>query len=1590
MSTDQSSSFESGRHTVENTALSIAHVQNATEGLSELDSNQGGDSDDDDVVEKHSSNDNETPTISEKRRIENAVLKEYAEKLCARKTKTQIKEVLKTEKDESLSIRELLAKQETSKRIETPRDYQNELFEKAKEQNIIAVLDTGSGKTHIATLLLRWILDKELADREAGSPYKTAFFLVNSVNLVFQQSDYLQCNLDRSIEGICGANSCSLWSRATWEVKLKKNDVIVCTAEVLNHCLMHSFITMDRINLLIFDEAHHAKPGANHPYAVIMKEYYMKLLDITKRPRIFGMTASPVDANNDIEGAAQDLESLLNCQIATASNLDLVRNSIHKPKEEVVRYKRLRPPFETAFHQKLKEMYGGSKSFEKLSRTAKELSSQLGSWCSDIYWQFAFEEEEARKRENRKEREFSARKGDRVMAELDTEISKLKAASEMVTGRDFGIPAANENYLSSKVIVLHEWLQSYFERETTSRCIVFVERRATARLLHLLFGTIGGEYLRVGRLVGNGSGKKGEIQAASSTREQFLTISRFRRGELNCLFATSVAEEGLDIPDCNLIVRFDLYKTMIGYVQSRGRARRNNSVFLHMVEHGNYTQVETVLQSRQYEEIMRRFCESLPEDRLLDRKSENLEAALSEERGLRSYTDAKSGARLTYRLSLAVLAHFVDCLPKQGEMDVEAQPIYTTFSTGGKYRCEVVLPAHSPVSSATGRLYSRKITARCSAAFEACIMLRQKMFLDECLLPIYAKVLPAMRNAKLALDMNSKNLYPIKMKPDFWAHGRGQVPTTAYLTLLDVSDGLDRPHSPLGLLTRKPLPSFPRFPIFMDDGKRTDVISVSVLEGISITEDDAEGLTAFTLRVYSDLFAKTFEHDTAKMSYWLAPLGLTSEQISAGNLSGDLIDWGLIHQTVRQQSLEWKEDMPNEFLSDRFLVDVWDGGRRYYSLEVAPEYQAQDVVEQVKKGAKKVQQRVIDYTVSLFNKSAAYHRDRWNMNQPVLRVERTSFRRNLLAPPEAKERDPEKQVYVCPEPLRISIIPPETAVFCYAFPAIIHRLESYLVALEATQILGLDIGPEFALEAMTKDSDNTDEHENVQNNFRRGMGSNYERLEFIGDCFLKMAASIALYVQKPEDNEFFQHCERMTMTSNKNLFETAIRLRLPEHVRSFAFSRRLWYPDSITLLGGKGHKAKDGEGPQIQKHSLGDKTVADVCEAFIGAAYMQHNDPNHWVGKHWDNAVKAVTALVSSDIHAQTCWADYFASYKVPPWQICEVRPQQSAMAAAIESKHPYHFNYPRLLRSAFMHASYGTAIERIPSYERLEFLGDSLLDMVFINDIFYRFPHADPQWLTEHKMPMVSNKFLAALCVRLRFYPHIKRNAAKLDSNIKEWVDEITELERASKGEPDYWTAAKEPPKALADVVEAFVGALFVDSGFDFSQVQRFYDLHVKWFFADMSVYDAFANNHPTTRLQNLLSVNLGCREYRIATRPLESVLPGAKPTVLAMVMVHGRVIAHHEAESGRYGRVKVSTKALDRLDGLPPFEFRALYGCDCVHQEEEDIVEMETLKAGKVEELLQTQGNAVNEMSDGPGEKLGVDVVVTEDVMMEDIVVT
>ena len=804
--------------------------------------------------------------------------------------------------------------------------------------------------------------------------------------------------------------------------------VIVCTAEVLVQCMMHSFITMAQINLLIFDEAHHAK--SNHPYARLMKDYYAQEIDVARRPHIFGMTASPVDTKglsaDHIKQAARDLEKLLHAKITTTSESSLASNSISRPAEEVAIYARLQEEYETPLHQKVKAKFGDITAFNKLFVASKRHGSELGRWASDMYWSFAFADEQSRKFEQRERLKHTKAQPDEVK-EWDAKVKRLNEAAKFVQQFDFGTCTLSDRDLSSKVQKLHHWLNFYYERSDEARCIVFVEQRQTARLLQLIFSQIGGPHLRCSVLVGvNNRAYEQNI----SLRNQILTVAKFRRGELNCLFATSVAEEGLDIPQCNLVVRFDLYRTMIAYVQSRGRARHRNSKYLHMIENGNNDHRERVMDVKFDEQVMRKFCKDLPQDRQINEcDQDGIDLLTFEDKLFPSFV-TNFGAKLSFRSALSILNHFVATLPGPDRQTM-SQPTYVirpevNFDALDPLRrgflSEVILPEHSPVQTVSGDVQSKKAIAKCSAAYKACLKLYEKGYLDDNLLPKTFRQLPARRNALLALSEKKKGMYSMLIKPEFWKEGRGVAPKNLYLTIVDLDAGLDRPHQPLGLLTRNPLPQLPKFPIYLTDGKPSNIVSRSSTISLPVYTDVLDMLTWFTLRIYKDIYNKEYENDSQKMSYWVVPI-LKDQVSSLSSLTAlhQILDMEQICKVFYQPTWKWTPETKSEDLIDRYFVDPMNGGRRYYSNCLATHLKPQDPVPKgLARQGHKFMNSILDYSDSKWLRTRDI--SRWNASQPVLEVEKIPFRRNHLARVEDKEKGEldDLKTYICPEPLHIS------------------------------------------------------------------------------------------------------------------------------------------------------------------------------------------------------------------------------------------------------------------------------------------------------------------------------------------------------------------------------------------------------------------------------------------------------------------------------------------------------------------------------------------------------------------------------------------
>lgn len=98
------------------------------------------------------------------------------------------------------------------------------------------------------------------------------------------------------------------------------------------------------------------------------------------------------------------------------------------------------------------------------------------------------------------------------------------------------------------------------------------------------------------------------LEARVSLCRQEATIRKFHNKELNLLFATSVLEEGLDVPSCNLVIRFDSISNYPSFVQSRGRARQDGAKFYVLLKQDEYDkEMEKIQSFKDYSETLAKY-----------------------------------------------------------------------------------------------------------------------------------------------------------------------------------------------------------------------------------------------------------------------------------------------------------------------------------------------------------------------------------------------------------------------------------------------------------------------------------------------------------------------------------------------------------------------------------------------------------------------------------------------------------------------------------------------------------------------------------------------------------------------------------------------------------------------------------------------------------------------------------------------------------------------------------------------------------------------------------------------------------------------
>jgi endoribonuclease Dicer len=664
----------------------------------------------------------------------------------------------------------------------------------------------------------------------------------------------------------------------------------------------------------------------------------------------------------------------------------------------------------------MERRFGNVEALKPILRFALNATSELGRWCADQVWKQALADDVLPKLEVVLCKEAYPGPQKESQAETQQDIIQVKDACNIVRSRQFKHPS-EAGQLSPKVELFVKRLRELFATSKERKCIVFAQRRNTAKTLFRLCEKLEIPNVYPGVLVGVTHDPTGN----TTFRHQFLTLAKFRQGEINCLFATSVAEEGLDIPDCNLVVRFDLYNTLIQYIQSRGRARHANSIYATMIEMGNDDHKRRLQEVREAESLMQAFCRSLPEDRLLNGNDHDLDVVLKKEEKTRIYTIPSTGAKLTYGHAINVLEHYASSL--QYESDISTAVNYVMVSQAQSFICEIVLPEKSPIRGLIGSRASRKGLAKQSAAFDACILLRKNNLLDAHLRSVYQKRLPAMRNAKLAIASKKTNEYIMICKPSIWNQGEETIPEMLFGMLINFipSKPLKREHQSLLLLSRKRLPPFPSFPIFLDNDVCTFIQTVDIGSPFSVTSQELIQLSNFTLAVFLDVFHKSFDPVPEKFPYWLAPVRAVAGDFSSNVVPKTVVDWETVAFVQDHMGWQWSPDMDIDFLLSRFIYDPWDGTRRYFPIAVDPNLRASDPPPDWTP-RRKWMQDIVSYSLSVSKNSRPKFLGRCDWNQPVLQVECLGLRRNFLDKATKSEKLEAKKCVVCPQPLVISAV----------------------------------------------------------------------------------------------------------------------------------------------------------------------------------------------------------------------------------------------------------------------------------------------------------------------------------------------------------------------------------------------------------------------------------------------------------------------------------------------------------------------------------------------------------------------------------------
>ncbi len=457
------------------------------------------------------------------------------------------------------------------------RPYQQEIAEKSSKRNTLVVLPTALGKTVIAALVAADFLYKY--------PKMCILMMAPTRPLVLQHLDsfyrLLQVGRD-NIEILTGMTPADQ-RRALWQGDAR---LFFATPQTVRNDLREGRVRLSDFSLLIFDEAHRARK--DYAYVPIAHKFMKE----GAWPTILGLTASPGSSKAQIEEVCSKLY-IEQIEWRSEENVD-VQPYVHRVEVEWRRvelpesYKELGELIESILQDNLEWLRGHRFLKTPIRYVSRRELLNLGNMLGERLRELPEDRRgpiytalvrQATSLTLFHAQELLETQGittllaflEKIDKNVDDKSSyrRLKKDSRFNSLLERARELQEEEH--PKVDELLRAVREQIEASSTSKVLVFTQYRDTASHLVEKLNSI--PNLKGERFVGQTSK---EEDVGLSQKDQIRILSEYRSGDLNVLVATCIAEEGLDIPDVDLVVFYEPIPSEIRYIQRKGRTGRRH------------------------------------------------------------------------------------------------------------------------------------------------------------------------------------------------------------------------------------------------------------------------------------------------------------------------------------------------------------------------------------------------------------------------------------------------------------------------------------------------------------------------------------------------------------------------------------------------------------------------------------------------------------------------------------------------------------------------------------------------------------------------------------------------------------------------------------------------------------------------------------------------------------------------------------------------------------------------------------------------------------------------------------------------------